>query len=105
DKEVTLTTLSSPAFASIEIHESQQHGDMLHMEQHKELAIAAHHRVVFAPNGLHLMLIDPQRPLRAGESVAVTLQFDQSPAITVSLPVKGADATPAIGNNAHHHPQ
>ena len=70
-----IITVSSPAFKQVEIHRSVMHDDMVHMERQKELAIPSQAVVTFEPGGLHLMLMNANKPLHIGDSVPLTLTF------------------------------
>jgi copper(I)-binding protein len=56
------------------------------------LAIAPGKTVKFAPGGLHLMMIDLKNPLKQGDKVAVTLEFEKAGKVTASLDVQGVGA-------------
>jgi periplasmic copper chaperone A len=47
---------------------------------------------VLEPGGLHLMFIDLASQLVEGETVEVTLQFEQAGEVTLAIPVKGPGA-------------
>lgn len=59
--------------------------------------VPARGRVAFEPGGLHLMLVDLQRPLRAGEQLALTFVFEGAGRVSVRAPIAPMGATQAPG--------
>ena len=82
-----LLAASSPDFKQIEIHQTTMHNGMAHMAAQTSLPIPANGTVVLEPGGLHLMLMQPVRPLKDGDSVALQLRFDDGTTLAVSAPV------------------
>lgn len=58
------------------------------MEMVRSVPIPAHGRLAFRPGGYHVMLERPERRLRRGDHVTLTLRFRRSAAITVHAPVE-----------------
>ena len=82
-----LLSVASPDFKQIEIHQTTMHNGMAHMAAQASLPVPANSKVILAPGGLHLMLIQPLRQLRAGDTVMLNLMFDDSAALAVTVPV------------------
>jgi copper(I)-binding protein len=59
---------------------------MAHME---EVEIAAGETVALAPGGLHVMLMDLQRPMVEGESYSLSLVFADGAEASVEVPILG----------------
>ena len=97
NSEKVLTSASSPAFGKIEIHKTVHKGDMATMEEQKELPIATHGTVKMQPGGLHLMLFTPNKKLKAGDKVSITLKFTDESTNAVDAEVKKA-----TGSSGHH---
>ena len=56
-----------------------------------------------APGGYHLMLMDLKGPLKQGDKVPVTLEFEKAGKVTLSLEVQGVGAqAPAAGDHSGH---
>lgn len=87
-REVALVAVSSDAAAFIEIHESRERDGMMTMRKVERVAIAPRGTATLAPGGLHLMLINLERPLRTGDAVPLTLQFDDGTSITAAATVR-----------------
>lgn len=73
---VTITGASSPAYGSVDLHESRVVDGINRMRAVPALRIAPDGAAVLKPGGLHLMLMDPRAPLGEGSRVAIefTLQ-------------------------------
>ena len=95
-----LVSITSPDFGRIEIHRSVMHGNMVHMEQQKELVIPAQDSVVMKPGGTHLMLMKPRAALKAGDSVPLTLFFKNGEKTSATAVVRSGQAEEA---SAHQH--
>ena len=67
----TIVSASSPAYGSVELHESKTVGGVSRMRAVPELRIAPDGAAVLQPGGLHLMLMQPKSPLKAGSRVAI----------------------------------
>lgn len=86
----------------VEVHEMEMQGDVMKMRELAEgLEIPAGETVALTPGGLHIMLMDLQAGLVEGQSIPVTLEFEQAGKVEVTFPVKARDA--AAGDAAHQH--
>jgi protein SCO1 len=89
DAPVALVGVTSPAAKTVEMHETTRGADgMMSMRQVERIVVEAHERVQLQPGGAHLMLIDLDRDLRAGESVELTLAFSDRSTRKVTVPVE-----------------
>jgi copper(I)-binding protein len=100
EKPRLLTNVSSPVFDQVGIHQSVMHGDMVHMEQLKELSIPPRASVVLKPGGLHLMLTGAKKPLKIGDQVPMTLVFQSGEKIEVKATVRSGQSA---GTQDHQH--
>jgi copper(I)-binding protein len=48
--------------------------------------------VALAPGGYHLMMLDLKAPLKQGDKLPVTLQFEKAGTVAVTLDVQGVGA-------------
>ena len=73
---LTITGARSPAYDSVELHESRVVDGVNRMRAVPDLRIAEDGAAVLKPGGLHLMLMDPRATLKDGSRVAIefTLQ-------------------------------
>jgi copper(I)-binding protein len=94
---------SSPVARSAEIHNMKFEGGIMKMRAVDKLPLRAGKTIEFTPGGLHIMLVDVTRPLKEGDMVPVTLQFEDRTGrkwpFDVKLPVK---APTASSNPAGH---
>ncbi len=67
----TIVSASSPAYGSVELHESKRVDGVNRMRAVPELRIAPEGAAVLQPGGLHLMLMQPKSPLKPGNRVAI----------------------------------
>lgn len=75
DKDDALVSVSVAKFRVTELHEMVRDRNAMAMRRHDEVPVPAHGTVTLAPGGMHLMLIDLQQPLQAGESLEGILRF------------------------------
>lgn len=93
-----LTAVSSPAAASVEIHDMTMDGDMMRMSVLPEgLPLEANTPVTLAPGGKHLMLTGLTAPLAEGQTVALTLTFESGRETSVQATVR----QPGEGGSNH----
>ena len=71
-----LTGASSDTFERVEVHRTIIEDDVARMVRQSNISIASGASFVLEPNGYHLMLIGPKKPLRSGDMVKLTLHFD-----------------------------
>ncbi|MEO5331860.1 MAG: copper chaperone PCu(A)C [Magnetococcus sp. YQC-5] len=104
-QEKIIVSISSPLFASVELHETIQHDGMTMMKAHKQLPIPAGASVQLTPGGYHLMLIAPQKALRPADRVPMTLTFLDGARLTFEAEVRSGTNQPAekTGHEPMHH--
>lgn len=94
-----LISAASPAFEAVELHRSVIADGLARMTRQDSLSIPpAGGEVTLHPGGYHLMMLEPTRPLRAGDEVTVVLKFDGDEALRVPLPVRRG-----LGDDHQHH--
>lgn len=89
----------------IQVHEMSMNDGVMTMRQlDKGLAIDPGKTVKLAPGGYHLMMLDIKSPLKQGDKVPVTLEFEKAGKVKLSLDVQGIGAqAPAGAPNAGGH--
>ena len=98
DGEDRLTGVSSPAASGASLHSSSEAGGVMRMRPIEGgLEVRGKSTVAFEPGGNHIMLTGLKQPLRAGQTVQLTLTFDKSPPQTIAVRVMPATAT-----DSHH---
>ncbi len=83
NRDVALTSVTTPAADSVVLHRSI--GGL--MQPAGPLTVPAGGYALLAPGGFHLMFEGLKKPLAIGDTVSLTLQFDQGGPVTVRVPV------------------
>jgi copper(I)-binding protein len=84
---------STDVAAKAEVHEMAMKDGVMTMRQlDKGLTIEPGKTVKLAPGGYHLMLFDLKSPLKQGDKVPVTLEFEKAGKVKLSLDVQGVGA-------------
>ncbi len=90
--DAILAGASSPACGTLMLHQTQDTSGMAMMMAVPSLTIPAHGSVSLAPGGYHLMCMSPK--MKVGQTVKVTLDFKDGSALSVNMPVYGAQGAP-----------
>ena len=93
-----LVSASSPVAGIVEIHEMAMEGNVMKMRAIPGLELPAGKPVELKPGGYHVMLIDLKQPLKAGDTVPVTLVIESKDGKRESVEVKAP--VRALGGNA-----
>ncbi|MBO9538972.1 copper chaperone PCu(A)C [bacterium] len=72
----------------VEIHTMAMRGGVMRMQAIPFLEIPAKGTAKLVPGGAHLMIYDPKRPLRDGETVPMTFVFRGGTELRLSVPVR-----------------
>lgn len=87
-----IVSASSPAFASVELHETRIVDGVSRMRAVPELPIAAGGEAVLRPGGLHLMLMQPRAPLAPGERAELAFTLADGRLVRGIFEVRAATA-------------
>lgn len=87
-----LLKADSPIAKTVELHTHINDNGMMKMRQVKEINVKAHGQAELKPGSHHIMLIDLKQTLKEGESVALTLTFDDGSTRKIDAPVKRPQA-------------
>lgn len=79
---------------TLELHEMKREGGMMAMSPVKEIVVPARGQVELRPGGLHLMLFGLKKPLLPGETVNVTLRFDDGSTVAIAATVRAMGQMP-----------
>lgn len=85
---VRLVGAASPVASVVEIHEMAMEGNVMRMRAVEALDLAAGKPVELKPGGYHVMLMDLNRTLKAGEKIAVELRFETKDKKQFTLPLE-----------------
>ncbi|MDO5690946.1 MAG: copper chaperone PCu(A)C [Pseudomonadota bacterium] len=102
-QDVRLVSGQTPVAGIVEVHEMAMEGDVMKMRQLKDgLKIAKGHAMNLKPGGYHIMLIDLKQPLKGGDTVPVTLTFEDIASKKLfTQEVKAPVTALGTGNGAH----
>jgi copper(I)-binding protein len=94
---------TTPAAAKFEVHEMRTTDGIMRMRPVQGgLSIAPGATVTLEPNGYHIMLVGLKAPLKAGDKVPATLQFEKAGEVEVAFDVRPLGASgPAAAMPAH----
>lgn len=88
-RPAVLVGASSDEFGHVMMHRTtveQGRSRMLHVEQ---MEVPARGKVVFAPGGYHLMLMQPGAKVAVGQRVPITLEFSGGRKLTAQFELRG----------------
>ena len=100
EHSITLDNISSPEFATIEIHRSIIADGMARMEKQNELIIPAGKTIEFKPGDYHMMLFEPKTPQISGQETTLSFSFSNGETISVIATVERRDH---MDHEHHHH--
>jgi hypothetical protein len=83
-----LVSASSSGFETVMIHRTIVKDGMTGMVHAPQVELAPKASLIFAPGGYHLMLINPNRTLRAGDRVVINLEFRGGLVLPVACEVR-----------------
>ncbi|MCY4752942.1 copper chaperone PCu(A)C [Pelomonas aquatica] len=93
-KPLKVVAASSPLAAQVEIHEMKMEDGVMKMRAVEALPLPAGQAVALKPGSYHVMLMGLQRPIKAGETVPLTLTVEgedrQRTAVEVKAEARGA---------------
>jgi copper(I)-binding protein len=94
--DMTLVGAASPSAKIVEIHEMKQEGGMMKMNAVGRIALPANRTVELKPGGYHIMMMELAQPLKEGDTVPLTLTFEdkagKKQTIEVKAPVRALTA-------------
>jgi copper(I)-binding protein len=89
---------SSDVAGKVEVHEMAMSNGVMKMRPlDKGLTIEPGKTVKLAPGGYHLMVMDLKNPLKQGDKLPITLDFEKAGKVKVSLDVEGVGAQGPAG--------
>ena len=86
-----LVEASNPASKVTELHTHLNEGGVMKMRQIPFIEVKANGEAELKPGSLHVMMIDLTAALKEGESIAITLKFDDGTTKVVKAPVRKFD--------------
>jgi len=91
---------SADIAGKVEVHEMAMNNGVMTMRPlDTGLTIEPGKTAKLAPGGYHLMMFDLKRPLKQGDKLPVTLEFEKAGKVTISLDVQGVGARAPAGSD------
>ena len=87
-KAVSIVGAESLSFGDVSLHESRVVDGVNQMREIQNLPVAAGRSVQLKPGGLHLMLMQPESPLKEGEQPVITLKLQDGRSLPVTFTVR-----------------
>jgi len=85
---LSLRSARSENFDRVEFHRSMIVDGVARMKRQTRIEIPAGGQVIFEPGGQHLMLIDPVKALKSGDTVELTLVLEDGREINIAVAVR-----------------
>ncbi|HET9462891.1 MAG TPA: copper chaperone PCu(A)C [Thiobacillus sp.] len=76
DADARLVSVSSPAVPRVEMHEMKMDGDVMRMREVKAIELPKGKTVSLEPGGFHIMLMNLQQPIAAGDVIPLILTVE-----------------------------
>ena len=83
-----LVAASSSGFESVMIHRTIVKDGMAGMVHASQIELTPNASLIFAPGGFHLMLMKPNRTVRAGDRIVINLEFRGGLVLPVAFQVR-----------------
>jgi len=88
DKTHMVSSITSPQFERVEIHRTEIKDGMTRMLPVSKIMVSPDGKVLFEPGGLHLMLINPVKNPRSGDTIQFILHLLDGSSLNFIAPVK-----------------
>jgi copper(I)-binding protein len=76
DSPLTLVQATTDVAKDVQIHDMHKHAGVMRMREIKRPQLKSGEKLVLAPGGMHMMLLGLTRQLKAGETISMTLRFE-----------------------------
>jgi len=100
ENDIKVISATSSDFKRIEFHTTTLENGLMRMQQQAAIHITAKNEVKLEPEGMHMMLFNPNKPLRAGEKINIDFTFSDGRSITFPFTVKKATT---VDHHQHMH--
>jgi hypothetical protein len=87
----SLVSASSDAAGKVELHEMKNVNGMMSMSPVKQIDVPAHGKTELKPGGLHIMLFDLKKRPAPGDTLPLTLTFDDGTKVPVTATIRKAE--------------
>ena len=106
-KDTRLVAVSTPLTPKAEVHEMAMQDNVMRMRQVSAIDLPAGKAVELKPGGYHVMLLDLPAQVKAGDTVALTLVFEDKSGARqsqeIQVPVQALNTSPQPAGGPHKH--
>jgi copper(I)-binding protein len=106
DKDITLVAVSGSISERIEIHEHTMENGLMKMQKVTSgVVIPAGKKIRFKPGGYHIMIMDLNQDIKEGDTVELTLEFDDGSTQMINAKAKkpSMDHSQDSDHHGDHH--
>jgi copper(I)-binding protein len=97
-----LVKATSPAARTAELHNHINENGVMKMREVQSIDINANGQIELKPGSYHIMLIGMKNPLKEGDTVPITLTFDDGRKKQIAAPVRALQTTMPAGMDMKH---
>jgi periplasmic copper chaperone A len=98
----TLLRVATPLAAAAELHAHSMQNNVMQMRPVAAIEIHPGTPTVLQPGGLHVMLVDLKQPLKEGDRLPLTLEFERAGKVEIMVSVGKAGARGPADTPAGH---
>ncbi|MBN9340610.1 MAG: copper chaperone PCu(A)C [Comamonadaceae bacterium] len=106
-QDTKLVGASSPLTATVEVHEMLMQDNVMKMREVPAVEVPAGKPVDLKPGGYHIMLLNLQQQVKAGDNIPLALVFEdkdgQRSTVSVQAPARALNTPAAAPHDAHGH--
>jgi hypothetical protein len=92
DGEDKLISATTDVCETVELHTHKKIGNIYQMRPIEAISLPKGKKVSLKPGGLHIMLLNLKKPLNEGDTIQVTLAFENTDEQTLLIEVRKAEA-------------
>ncbi len=100
DKAVSLLAAQSDRFRMVTLHQTVIEDGVSRMRELHLIEMAPGKEIKFSPGGMHLMLMQPRRPVAPGDRIEITFLLSDGQRVPAIFEVQAAD--PDSEAHSHH---
>lgn len=106
-QDTKLVSASSPLSATVEVHEMLMQDNVMKMREVPAVEVPAGKPVDLKPGGYHIMLLNLQQQVKAGDNIPLALVFEDKDGkrstVNVQAPARALNTPAAAPHDAHGH--
>jgi copper(I)-binding protein len=83
-----LVSATTPVAEKVQFHSASEENGTSRMREMRSVEVAPKGQVSFSPGTMHIMIVGLKKPLKEGDTLAMTLIFEKAGKVDVSVPVE-----------------